>query len=84
MYVELNIKNMENRKLLNDGTNGLVSIMETLSECNHNVSVVFHKINGDSADMEDDFDFIEAQRAIHSAIKQIGQILGNKIAESFY
>lgn len=75
---------MEEQKLLNDGTKGLVSIMEALSECNRNVAVVYHQINGDYLDMEDDFDFMEAQRAIQSAIRQIGQILGNKIAETFF
>lgn len=75
---------MKENELLDDNAKRLVSIMSALSESNRNIAIVYHQIHGDDLDMEDDFDFIEAQRTVQSAIKQIGQILGDKIAETFF
>lgn len=62
----------------------LLTLMESLGREIGYISDVYHKINGDYSDMEEDFDFIEVQKNIQSAIKQVGYILGNKIADAFF
>lgn len=75
---------MKNQRLIDNGTKGLVAIMEELATANRHIALVYSEINGEDAEMEDDFDYMEAQRSIQAAIRQIGQILGNNLAEKFF
>lgn len=75
---------MEKQRLIDNGTKELVAIMRDLSQVNRRIAIVYNEIYGEEKEIEDDFDYIEAQRSIQAAIRQIGQILGNNLAEKFF
>jgi hypothetical protein len=72
---------MKNERLIDDETKGLVSIMKGLSELNREVAIVYSQSHSDNEEMENNKDYITAQSYIHSAIYQLGEILGKKLAE---
>lgn len=70
---------------LNDKqTKGLISIMENLQNVNRQIAVVYSENHNEDNEIEDDSDYMAAQLHIQEAIRQIGQILGNSIAEKFF
>lgn len=75
---------MVHQELFDNGTDGLVTIMKELQNVNKQIAIIYYEINGDTKEIEDDFDYMEAQRSINAAIRQVGQILGNVIAEKFF
>lgn len=75
---------MKKEQLIDSNAEGLIAVMTTLSETNRQIAVIHNKLFGDEREVDDDEEYVEAQRYIQAAIRQIGYILGNNIAEKFY
>lgn len=72
---------MKSERLINGETKGLVAIMQGLSELNKQIAVVYSQSHDNNEEIEDNKDYITAQSHIHSAIYQLGEILGKSLAE---
>jgi hypothetical protein len=71
-------------KLFNEHSKGFIGIMDDLSKVNRKIALQFDSIYSDSREIEDDFDYMEAQKCINAAIVIVGQIMGRFIAEDFF
>lgn len=75
---------MKNHRLIDAETKGLVAIMEELSNVNHHIAIVYHKMYGEDCEIESNSDYTDVQAHILDAIERIGSMLGKNIAGKFY